>query len=247
AVVTAPYTSFPAVQRVQSLDELSSAMPLISPRSCFSSSSLSRRRFLALVSAAACSAAGLPPLGASGGGFDTYALAVHVVSVPVRGLPRLLEGLTIAHITDTHLGKLGRLEERVVTAVQAQARPWSSSLGTCSASEGHCQRWPNSVPRSRPPAAMSWQSAAIMMSQPKSLSLTSTNSIDVRASACWSMNTAYWTPASPSSARKIQLPSIMICASLCWGCRLRPCAFTSPMRLRSLIGSTDLLHSLLSA
>jgi predicted MPP superfamily phosphohydrolase len=95
-------------------------MPLTSRGSSFSSPSLSRRRFLTLVGAAACSVAALPPLGAGAGGFDTYALDVHAVPIPVRGLPRPLEGLTIAHITDTHLGKLGRLEEQVVRAVQAQ-------------------------------------------------------------------------------------------------------------------------------
>ena len=95
-------------------------MPLTSRRSCFCSPSLSRRRFLVLVGAAVCSVAALPSLSADGGGFDTDALDIHEVPVPVRGLPRPLEGLTIAHITDTHLGKLGRLEKQVITAVQAQ-------------------------------------------------------------------------------------------------------------------------------
>ena len=52
--------------------------------------------------------------------FDTNTLDIHDVTVPVPHLPRHLEGLTIAHLTDTHLRRLGRLEERVLAAVQAQ-------------------------------------------------------------------------------------------------------------------------------
>ena len=94
----------------------------LTPRNCSPGAypTLSRRRFLALAGAAACSVAALPPLRSGGGAFNTYALDIHEVPVPVRGLPRHLEGLTVAHITDTHLGKLGRIEERVVAAVQAQ-------------------------------------------------------------------------------------------------------------------------------
>src|SRR5262249_49120638 len=135
----APSTSLPTVQHIQSLDEFSSAMFLTSRGSCFSSRSLSRRRFLALVGAAACSVAALPPLGA-GGCFCTYVLGVHEVPIPVRRLPRSLEGLTIAHITDTHLGKLGRLEERVVTAIQVQNPTVVVLTGDMLGSRGgHCQ------------------------------------------------------------------------------------------------------------
>ena len=52
--------------------------------------------------------------------FDTNALDIHDVTVPVPHLPRHLEGLTIAHLTDTHLRRLGRLEESVLAAVQAR-------------------------------------------------------------------------------------------------------------------------------
>jgi predicted MPP superfamily phosphohydrolase len=38
----------------------------------------------------------------------------------VLQLPRHLEGLTIAHLTDMHLWQLGRVEERVLAAVQAR-------------------------------------------------------------------------------------------------------------------------------
>src|SRR5713101_1115126 len=121
AVVEALHTSIPSAHRVQSLDEITSSMPLTSRRSSPGAfSALSRRQFLTLAGAAACSFAALPPLCSAGGIFDTYALDTHEVPVPVRGLPLHLEGLTIAHITDTHLGKLGRLEEQVFTAVQAQ-------------------------------------------------------------------------------------------------------------------------------
>ena len=96
-------------------------MPLTLPAcSCGVFSPLSRRRFLALAGAAAWACAVLPTPCAARGGFDTQALDIHDVTVPVPGLPRHLEGLTIAHITDTHLWELGRLEERVITAVQAR-------------------------------------------------------------------------------------------------------------------------------
>lgn len=82
--------------------------------------SLSRRRFLALAGTAAWSLAALPSPGHAGRVFDTHALHIHEVTVPVSRLPHALEGLTIAHITDTHLRELGRLEEHVVRAIQTQ-------------------------------------------------------------------------------------------------------------------------------
>jgi uncharacterized protein len=51
---------------------------------------------------------------------DTNTLDIHDVTVPVPHLPRHLEGLTIAHLTDMHLRRLGPLEERVLAAVQAR-------------------------------------------------------------------------------------------------------------------------------
>jgi predicted MPP superfamily phosphohydrolase len=75
---------------------------------------------LALAGAAAWSFAALASPCYAGDAFNTHALDIHEVNVPVHGLPRYLEGLTIAHITDTHLWELGRLEERVITAVQAR-------------------------------------------------------------------------------------------------------------------------------
>jgi predicted MPP superfamily phosphohydrolase len=53
--------------------------------------------------------------------FDTHALEIHDVAVPVPKLPRPLEGFTIAHLTDTHLRTLGPLEEHVLAAVHARA------------------------------------------------------------------------------------------------------------------------------
>jgi len=82
--------------------------------------SLSRRRLLKMAVAAMWSFAALPPSYSVGGTFDTYALDIHDVTVPVPGLPRHLEGFTIAHITDTHLREIGQLEERVIAAVQAR-------------------------------------------------------------------------------------------------------------------------------
>jgi len=82
--------------------------------------SLSRRRFLALAGVSVWSLAARPPHGPAGVGVDTSALDIHDVPVPVPRLPRHLEGLTIAHLTDTHLRQLGRLEEQVLAAVQAR-------------------------------------------------------------------------------------------------------------------------------
>src|SRR5882672_1830414 len=82
--------------------------------------SLSRRRFLAMAAVAAGYFAMPPPLCEAGGAFDTHALEIHDVTVPVPGLPRHLEGFTIAQITDTHLREISHLEERVITAVQAK-------------------------------------------------------------------------------------------------------------------------------
>jgi hypothetical protein len=48
------------------------------------------------------------------------ALDIHEVTVPVPGLPHHLEGLSIAHITDTHLRRFRSLEAGVITAVQTK-------------------------------------------------------------------------------------------------------------------------------
>ena len=82
--------------------------------------SLARRRFLALTGMSVWSLAALPSRCQAGLAFDTDALEIHDVTVPVPHLPRHLEGLTIAHLTDTHLRRLGRLEESVLAAVQAR-------------------------------------------------------------------------------------------------------------------------------
>src|SRR4029434_8452963 len=96
-------------------------MPLTLPACSFSVfSPLWLRRFLALAGATAWACAALPTPCVARGAFNTHALYIHDVPVPVPGLPRHLEGLTIAHITDTHLWEIGRLEERVITAVQAR-------------------------------------------------------------------------------------------------------------------------------
>jgi len=80
--------------------------------------SLARRQLLKVAVAALWSFAALPPVYNISGPFDTYSLDIHNVTVPVPGLPRHLEGFTIAHITDTHLWEIGQLEERIITAVQ---------------------------------------------------------------------------------------------------------------------------------
>ena len=82
--------------------------------------SLSRRQFLALIGVSVWSVAALPARCQAGSAFDTDALDSHDVPVAVPRLPRHLEGLTIAHLTDTHLRRLGRLEERVLAAVRAR-------------------------------------------------------------------------------------------------------------------------------
>lgn len=81
---------------------------------------LSRRRFLLAAGAAAWSLSLLPTSSHARLTLDTHALNVHEVSVPVRDLPRALEGCTIAHLTDTHLREIGALEEQVIAAVQAR-------------------------------------------------------------------------------------------------------------------------------
>ena len=82
--------------------------------------SLSRRQFLALIGVSVWSLAVPPSRCQAGIAFDTDALDIHDVPVAVPRLPRHLEGLTIAHLTDTHLRRLGRLEESVLAAVQAR-------------------------------------------------------------------------------------------------------------------------------
>ena len=82
--------------------------------------SLSRRQFLALIGVSVWSVAARPARCQAGSAFDTDALDIHDVPVAVPRLPRHLEGLTIAHLTDTHLRRLGRLEERVLAAVRAR-------------------------------------------------------------------------------------------------------------------------------
>ena len=81
---------------------------------------LSRRRFLALTGLSVWSVTLRPSRSQAGIAFDTDALDIHDVPVPVPRLPRHLDGLTIAHVTDTHLRRLDRLEERVLAAVRAR-------------------------------------------------------------------------------------------------------------------------------
>ena len=82
--------------------------------------SLSRRQFLALIGVSVWSVAARPARCPAGSAFDTDALDSHDVPVAVPRLPHHLEGLTIAHLTDTHLRRLGRLEERVLAGVRAR-------------------------------------------------------------------------------------------------------------------------------
>src|SRR5262249_47388425 len=82
--------------------------------------SLSRRQFLTLMGMSVWSVALRPSRCLAGGVVDTNDLEIHTVPVAVPRLPRHLEGFTIAHLTDTHLRRLGRLEERVLAAVPAR-------------------------------------------------------------------------------------------------------------------------------
>jgi hypothetical protein len=113
--------------------------------------------------------------------FDTNALDIHDVTVPVPHLPRHLEGLTIAHLTDTHLRRLGRLEESVLAAVQAREPAVVVLTGDMSVPARPYRSWPSSAARSRPPAATSWRSAGTMKFIPRSLWPTSVGSIAGRA------------------------------------------------------------------
>src|SRR5215475_13771010 len=85
------------------------------PRTC------TRRRFLTVAGGLTLSFSLFPTPSHSYMAFDTHALDSHDVSVPVPGLPRSLEGLTIAHLTDLHLRAIGPLEEQVLAAVHARA------------------------------------------------------------------------------------------------------------------------------
>ena len=90
------------------------------PRSALILRTCSRRRFLTLAGGLALSFSLLPTPSYAHMAFDTHALDIHDVAVPVPGLPHALEGFTIAHLTDTHLYALGALEERVIAAVHAR-------------------------------------------------------------------------------------------------------------------------------
>lgn len=77
---------------------------------------VSRRAFLG------ASVAALPPiltLGATGvGSFQMNDFRVRELTVPLRHLPAALEGLTIAHVSDSHVGRFtrGRVLDRIVAA-----------------------------------------------------------------------------------------------------------------------------------
>jgi predicted MPP superfamily phosphohydrolase len=74
---------------------------------------LSRRKLLAgagaLAGAAAVDAFGIEP----------QWLEVTVHDVPIAGLAHSLEGFTIAHFTDMHLGGIGRTEEKILATLKA--------------------------------------------------------------------------------------------------------------------------------
>src|SRR5262245_9178232 len=91
------------------------------PRSSLLPWPCTRRRFLTLAGGLALSVSLVPTPSYAYMAFDTHALEIHDVSVPVPGLPRSLEGFTIAHLTDTHLHTIGLLEEHVLAAVHARA------------------------------------------------------------------------------------------------------------------------------
>lgn len=91
------------------------------PPSALIPQTLSRRRFLTLAGGLALSFSLFPTSSdAHLLAFDTHALDIHDVAVPVPGLPRSLEGFTIAHLTDTHLHTLGPFEAHVIAAVHAR-------------------------------------------------------------------------------------------------------------------------------
>lgn len=96
-------------------------LPPLSSCSSAAPQTLPRRRFLSLAGGLALAVSLLPTASYAHTAFDTHALEIHDVAVPVPGLPRSLEGLTIAHLTDTHLHAIGPLEEQVLAAVQARA------------------------------------------------------------------------------------------------------------------------------
>jgi uncharacterized protein len=91
------------------------------PRSSLLPPLCTRRRFLAWAGGLTLSFSLCPPPSHAHLAVDTHALDIHDVAVPVPGLPRALEGFTIAHLSDTHLHALGPLEEHVLAAVHARA------------------------------------------------------------------------------------------------------------------------------
>jgi predicted MPP superfamily phosphohydrolase len=54
-------------------------------------------------------------------GVEPVWLEVTEIDVPVPGLPRALEGYRIAHLTDLHLGSLGRVHDAVFEALRARS------------------------------------------------------------------------------------------------------------------------------
>lgn len=80
---------------------------------------LSRRRVLAMATAAVPPAAVVLATGVSLPRLDNF--RVRELTVPVPGLPGDLDGLTIAHLSDTHLGEFtpGRIYRKLLEATQA--------------------------------------------------------------------------------------------------------------------------------
>lgn len=74
---------------------------------------LTRRQFLQIGGTAA-----LGGIGVDAVAVEPYALDVTEHVIPVEALPRSLEGLVVAHVTDTHLSEIGRLESTVLEAIQ---------------------------------------------------------------------------------------------------------------------------------
>lgn len=81
----------------------SSAPPVGSPPESAGEISLSRRRFLVDGPCAVMAVGGAGVLG-RGEFVDPWSLRTSSYTVPIRGLPRTLEGLRLAQLSDTHLG-----------------------------------------------------------------------------------------------------------------------------------------------
>ena len=167
--------------------------------------------------------------------FDTHALDIHDVTVPVPHLPRHLEGFTIAHLTDTHLRRLGPLEERSWPRCRRGAGGGRADRGHGQLSQGIADSG-RLLPRATAPGR---HVLAIRGNHEVSaqVPVTDLRRLYRQAGARLLVNEhVALDAASPSSGPRIQSLSTTICALPCGGYRLRLSGFICPMRPRSLIG-----------